>query len=231
MVFATTRNSSRRTSNQRLLAAAGGLFCVALIVVAVALHPRETTEEKAETSDGLTKVSNKSQTPWNLALGNVVTVAPDLGLTVKGLKDVKLEPARLAAILDSQLTSLRDIYRAQSEKQPTLLGALLLEIVVGDQGRVTQVRELNSRIVDAEFRKLVLAEVNNWNFKDTLPDGVTIHCPLLFVREGMEMTTLVQWGKNLGSFENRPAPRAPAAAPAQAPAPTALKPQAETAQN
>lgn len=237
MVFVSARNDSRRASNQRLLAAAGGVFCIALIIVAVVLHPREPQEEKAEAtpSDGMAKVPNKTNSPWSLALGNVVTIAPDLGLTIKGLKAGKVDSSRLAAILESQLTPLRDIYRTQSEKQPTLLGALLLEIVIGDEGRVTQVKELHARIADAEFRKLVLAEVKNWNFKDTLPDGATIQCPLLFVREGMEVTTLVKWEKNLGLFESKAGVHAPT--PPAKPAPAVLapaaaaKPAAEQAQN
>lgn len=224
MVFAPTRNNHGRAGNQRLLAAAGGLFCVALIVVAVLLHPRDPKEETPQPSDGTAKVQNKSQSPWNLALGNVVAVAPDLGLAVKGPKDFKLDSSRLAAILDSQLGSLREVFRVESEKQPALMGALLLEVVIGDGGQVTQTKEVKSRVASSEFRKLVLAEVKNWNFKDVIPAGSTIHCPLLFVREGMEIATLTKWEKSLGLVAEKPyvAPASvlpkPQPEPAKAPA-------------
>lgn len=222
MVFASTGNNRGRAGNQRLLAAAGGLFCVALIVVAMFLHPSEPKEETPQATDGTVKVQNKSKSPWNLALGNVVAVAPELGLAVKGPKDLKLDSSRLAAIVDSQLGSLREVYRAESEKQPALMGALLLEIVVGDNGQVTQTKELKSRVANSEFRKLVLAEVKNWNFKDVVPAGSTVHCPLLFVREGMEIATLTKWEKSLGLFVEKPhaapvsVPPKPKAEPAKA---------------
>lgn len=232
MVFASAR-SNGRAGNQRLLAAAGGLFCVALIVVAVLLHPSDPKEETPRSPDGTLKVQNKSQSPWNLALGNVVAVAPDLGLAVKGQKDLKIDSSRLAAILDGQLGSLREIYRAESEKHPALMGALLLEIVVGDGGQVAQTKELKSRVANPEFRKLVLAEVKNWNFKDAVPDGSTIHCPLLFVREGMEIATLTKWEKSLGLFAEKPhpapvsVPPKPQVEPTQAQAAEPAKGQAE----
>lgn len=204
MVFAPTRNSNRRAGNQRFLAAAGGLFCLALIVVAMVLHPRDPKEEEAA-PQSVAKGKAKAQTPWNLALGNVVAVAPELGLTVKAQIDSKLDTSRLAAIVDSQLASLREIYRVESENQPALMGALMLEISVGNGGQVTQVREIKARLPNAEFRKTVLGEVKSWNFKDAVPDGATIHAPLLFVREGMEIATLTKWEKSLGLFAEKPA--------------------------
>lgn len=207
MVFASTRNNHRRASNQRLLAAAGGLFCVALIVLAMILHPREPEEQTVEPQGSR---QAKPPSPWNLALGNIVTVAPDLGLSIKNQAGGNLDSSRLATIVEGQLASLREIYRAESEKQPALMGALMLEIVVGDGGQVTQAKELKSRFANAEFRKLVLAEVKNWSFKDAVPGGATIHCPLLFVREGMEIATLTKWEKSLGFLaEKAPAAAAP----------------------
>jgi hypothetical protein len=70
-------------------------------------------------------------------------------------------------------------------------------------GDVIQVTEVGSHIPDGEFKKAVLAEAANWSFEDLVTDTVTIQCPLLFVREGMDITTLVEWEKTLRSMENK----------------------------
>jgi hypothetical protein len=130
-------------------------------------------------------------------------VAPELGLVIKNAKEINLDIGRVATLIDSQLTSVREIYRAEGEKQAALMGGLLVEFTVGHAGQVVQAREIASRISNAEFRRAIVAEVNNWNFNDAVPEGVTIQCPLLFVREGMEITTLVKWEKSLRLFEEK----------------------------
>jgi len=47
------------------------------------------------------------------------------------------------------------------------------------------------------------AEISRWSFQDVLADGATIQCPILFVREGMDITTLVQWEKALGQSSEK----------------------------
>jgi hypothetical protein len=66
------------------------------------------------------------------------------------------------------------------------------------------VKELSSRIPDGEFKKTVLAEASHWSFADVVDEPLTINCPLLFIREGMDITTLVQWEKSLVLLEDKP---------------------------
>ena len=205
---------------QTIMIVGGGIFCLALIVVALMMRPGEQADESPEPSK---EAAKKSQPTWNLALGNVVIVAPELGLTVKGAKNVKIDASRVATRIESQLGSLREFYRAESETHPSLMGGLLLELTLGPAGEVTQVKEISTRIANEEFRKSVIAAVKKWEFQDIETQGATILCPLLFVREGMDITTLVKWEKHLGSFDDKhllgavsaPLPAMPESAPAR----------------
>ena len=85
------------------------------------------------------------------------------------------------------------------------MGGMLLQLTVSPSGDVTNVKELVSRIADGEFKKAVLAEASKWTFPEIITDSTTITCPILFVREGMDITTIVQWEKTLGQFSEKSA--------------------------
>ena len=85
------------------------------------------------------------------------------------------------------------------------MGGMLLQLTVSPTGDVTNVKELVSRIADGEFKKAVLAEASKWTFPEIITDSTTITCPILFVREGMDITTIVQWEKTLGQFSEKSA--------------------------
>src|SRR4029077_18814318 len=99
----------------------------------------------------------------------------------------------------------RELYRQESEGDPSLMGGMLLQLTVNPSGDVTNVKELVSRITDSEFKKAVLAEVSKWTFAEMITEGATITCPLLFVREGMDITTIVQWERTLGQLSEKSA--------------------------
>jgi hypothetical protein len=147
-------------------------------------------------------------------------VAPELGLTTRP-KEFKIESSRLASVIESQLNSLRELYRAETEKHARIIGAVLVEFTVGEGGRVKRAEEIAARINNADFRQVVLAEVNKWNFDGVLPEGVSVRCPLLFIREGMEITTLTEWEKQLGLFEEKVSAPAATRATASPVSPTA----------
>jgi hypothetical protein len=230
--MASVSSNTRQVSvgKQIVMAVGGGLFCIALVVVAIMMRSGEPAKEGRVQNDSAIKDPGKrSLPPMNLALGNVVTVVPELGLTVKGNKGVKVETSRLATKIESQLASLREFYRSESETHPSLMGGLLLELAIGTSGDVLQVKEISTRITEAEFRKSVIAQVYNWEFQDFFPDGATILCPLLFVREGMDITTLVKWEKHLGLFEDKNllSRASPAAAAVMAPGSAPANPNVE----
>lgn len=150
----------------------------------------------------------------NLALGNMVFLAQDLGFSIKTAKETHFEANKIALRIESHLQRLRELYRQESGKNSTLVGSVLLQFEISPSGAVSQVRELSSRINDGEFKAAILAEVGKWSFVDIVPENLTVTCPLLFVREGMDITTLVSWEKSLATPGEKSAPIRSAGKPA-----------------
>jgi len=136
----------------------------------------------------------------NLALGNMVFLAQELGFSIKTAKDAPFEANKIALRIEGHLQRLREIYRQESGKNSTLVGSVLLQFEISPSGEVSQVKELSSRINDGKFKNAILAEVGKWTFADIVPENLTVTCPLLFVREGMDITTLVLWEKSLAAL-------------------------------
>jgi hypothetical protein len=139
----------------------------------------------------------------NVALGNMVFLAHDLGFSVRNAKD-SAEASRIAGRIESQLQEVREQYRQEVVKNPTLAGALTLQFNIAPSGEVSQVRELSSRLNDPDFKKAILAEVPKWSFAEMVDENLTVTCPLLFVHEGMDITTLVLWEKSLSNSGDKP---------------------------
>lgn len=153
----------------------------------------------------------------NLALGNMVVLAQELGFSVKSAQDAPVDGSKIARRIENHLQQLREIYRQESAANGALVGNVLLQFKISGAGEVSQVSELSARINDAPFKSAILAEVAKWSFVDIAPEPLTVTCPLLFVREGMDITTLVQWEK---SFANASANSQPVRH-AESPAPVA----------
>jgi cell division septation protein DedD len=138
----------------------------------------------------------------------MVFFSHDLGFTVKTVKDAAYDGTKIAVRIENQLQDLRELYRHESAKNPSLVGGMMLQFNVGPGGEVAQVKEVSSLITDSEFKKVVVAEVSKWSFAELVTEPLVVQCPLLFVREGMDITTLVQWEKALGHFNNNEKPTA-----------------------
>jgi hypothetical protein len=149
----------------------------------------------------------------NMALGNMVFFARDLGFHVKNGKDAGIDADRIAARIEGQLQEIRELYRQEIMKHPGLAGNLTVQFNIGTAGEVAQVRELASRLNDHNFKQAILAAVSKWSFGE-ISGPLLVTCPLLFVHEGMDITTLVQWEKTLGQAALESA--APARPPVQA---------------
>lgn len=141
----------------------------------------------------------------NVALGNMVFLAHDLGFSVRNAKDSAADASRIAGRIESQLQDIREQYRQEVIKNPTLAGSLTLQFNVAPSGEVSQVRELSSRLNDSDFNKAISAEVATWSFPEIVDENLTVTCPLLFVHEGMDITTLVLWEKSLSDSGDKPA--------------------------
>ncbi len=110
---------------------------------------------------------------------------------------------------------------------------MILQFSVTPAGQVSQVKEINSRLNDAEFKQTVAAETGKWTFAELVAEPVTVQIPLLFVEEGMDITTLVRWEsvlagapvKVVAAAKPETAQQAKAASPAPPPA-AAAKPAA-----
>jgi hypothetical protein len=150
----------------------------------------------------------------NMALGNMVFFARDLGFGVKSVKDNDGDANKIAARIEGQLQEIRELYRQEVVKNPALAGGLTLQFNVGPTGEVSQVRELSSRLNDGDFKQAVIAVVSKWSFGELSGDHLQVSCPLLFVHEGMDITTLVQWEKSLAQTAENATPTRPSTNPA-----------------
>jgi hypothetical protein len=201
-----SENRGRSGGRRAVIALASCVLGAALILMASQMGSKSVDKTSTTEEESSAKVQKKkTQRAWNIALGNVVVVAQDLGLNARALKGGQVEEAKIAARLESQLLGLRDFYRQESERESTLMGGMLLQLTVSPSGDVTNVKELVTRITDGEFKKAVLAEASKWTFPEIITDSTTITCPILFVREGMDITTIVQWEKTLGQFSEKSA--------------------------
>jgi len=142
----------------------------------------------------------------NLALGNMVFFAQDLGFSVRNIRDEAVNPAKIGARIEGELQGMRELFRGEIAKNPSLAGTMTFQFNVAPSGEVSQVREVASRINDGDFKKAVIAEGAKWSFPETVTEPVSVTCPLLFVHQGMDITTLVQWEKFVGQTGERSAP-------------------------
>jgi outer membrane biosynthesis protein TonB len=145
-------------------------------------------EASASANSAAVERRQKPVHAMNVALGNMVFLAHDLGFTVRNAKD-SAETSRIAGRIESQLQEVREQYRQEVVKNPTLAGSLTLQFNIAPSGEVSQVRELSSRLNDPAFKQAILAEVPKWSFAEMVEENLTVTCPLLFVHEGMDITT------------------------------------------
>lgn len=152
---------------------------------AVGPRPAEQTDRK------------RAVRAMNMALGDMVFFARDLGFGVEGVKEegeVNLD--KIAARIEGQLQEIRELYRQEIIKNSTLTGGLTLQLSIGPTGVVSQVRELSSRLKNDDFKQAVIAAASKWSFGEIVEEDLQVNCPLLFVHQGMDITTLVQWEKS-----------------------------------
>ena len=189
------------TNTRTIIALAGCAFGLALMVIGIGVG----LSSKDRVTSAVKEESSRKLPTWNIALGDLVILARDMGFDVQAGKDALVDEAKIAGRIESQLQSLRDLYREEISKNAALMGGVVLQLSINSSGEVTKVREIASRISDNDFRKAVIAGASTWTFDQLLSEESTIICPLLFVREGMDITTLIQWEKNLSQAGDRPA--------------------------
>jgi len=161
----------------------------------------------------LTPAASQTRKPvraMNFALGPMVFFARELDFAVKNSKGDPLDDNRIAARVESQMQGLRQLYRREIDKNPELVGSLILQINIDFSGQVHQVKEIKARLDDAEFRQIVADETRKWTFADVVSQPLTVQVPLLFVEEGMDITTLLRWESALRAAQGKVVPVAAA---------------------
>jgi len=180
----------------------GLVFCLVILGAAYFGLGTSNQSPKKEAIANV-KPTAQAQKPvqaMNLALGDMVFLAQDLGFSIRNHKDFPPESGKITLRLESHLQRVRELYRQETAKNPNLIGSVLLQFNVSPSGEVSQVKELSSRVSDVEFKKAIIAEVSKWSFAQVVSENLTVTCPLLFVREGMDITTLVLWEKSLAKL-------------------------------
>jgi hypothetical protein len=188
-------------NSRTVVALAGCAFGVGLVIVGLGVG----SSSKERVTSAVKEESSRKLPTWNIALGDLVILARDIGFDVEAGKKAIIDEAKVASRIESQLQTLRDLYRQETAKNPALMGGVVLQLNINSSGEVSKVRDIASRMSDNDFRKAVIAEASTWSFDQVLSEESTITCPLLFVREGMDVTTLIQWEKNLSQAGDRPA--------------------------
>jgi hypothetical protein len=158
----------------------------------------------AEARSAAPQTSKKPLRSMNVALGNMVFFAQDLGFAVKPAKDGFVDSSKVAARIESQLNGIRQLYRQEVTKTPGLAGAVMLQFDIAPSGEVSHVREIAPRLGDSDFRKAVAAEASSWSFTEIVTENLEVTCTLLFVHEGMDITTIVQWEKAVAQSSEQP---------------------------
>lgn len=187
------------TNTRTIIALVGCAFGLGLMVIGIGVG----SSSRDRVTSAVKEESAKKLPAWNIALGDLVILAREMGFNVQGGKEAPIDEAKVAGRIESQLQGLRDLYRQETSKNSALMGGLVLQLAVSSSGKVTKVREITSRISDNDFRTAVIADASTWSFDQVLSEESTIICPLLFVREGMDITTLIQWEKSLSQPGDR----------------------------
>ena len=112
-----SENRGRSGGRRTVIALASCAFGAVLILLASQMGSKSSDQTGTMEEESSVK-TQKKKTPraWNIALGNVVVVAQDLGLNAKAIKGGPIEEVKIAARLESQLQGLRDYYRQESER-------------------------------------------------------------------------------------------------------------------
>jgi hypothetical protein len=142
-------------NSRTAIALAGCAFGLGLIIFGLGAG----SSSKERVTSAVKEESSRKLPTWNIALGDLVILARDMGFDVQAGKDALIDEAKIAGRIESQLQNLRDLYRQEISKNSALMGGVVLQLSINSSGEVTKVREIASRISDNEFRKAVIAGV------------------------------------------------------------------------
>lgn len=196
----TSAQQDRSMSWKGVVGIAGCVIGLAVVYFGYGIGTEGPKKDAAAEAGPLTQVAGKRPVrAMNMALGNMVYFARDLGFSVRNTSGSEVDGTKIAARIESQLHSLRELYRQEIATKQTLAGSTVLQFRIAPSGEVSHVRESGGRMFDTEFKKLVALQAGAWSFAEIVSENLEVTCPLLFVHEGMDITTLIQWEKSLAS--------------------------------
>ena len=107
-------------NSRTVIALAGCAFGLGLIIVGLGVG----YSSKERVTSAVKEESSRKLPTWNIALGDLVILARDMGFDVQAGKDALIDEAKIAGRIESQLQTLRDLYRQEISKNSALMASL-----------------------------------------------------------------------------------------------------------
>ena len=89
-------NKGRSGIRRTMIALISCAFGAGLILFAVQLTSTSPDKNATAGKESSAEAKKKTQRAWNIALGNVVVIAPDLGLSAKSLKGGQVDNSKIS---------------------------------------------------------------------------------------------------------------------------------------
>src|SRR5499425_3198595 len=115
MVATSSTNVRRLGAKGFAVAFASCAFGLVLMILVLRSNSQRDSMPEGKNSPAKENLK-KIQPAWNIALGNVVVIAPDLRFSVKGPKNAKIELSRINGKIEAQLLPVRELYRLESDR-------------------------------------------------------------------------------------------------------------------
>lgn len=109
----------------------------------------------------------------------------ELGIDEPGDVQGGLDREVIRRVILSHRAQIRYCYEKQLNKTPDLAGKVLVEFVIGGDGKVTQARAAENTLSDAEVSRCLVSKVRTWTFPQPKGGGVVVVTyPFLFKPAG-----------------------------------------------
>jgi hypothetical protein len=161
--------------------------------------------------------------------GSAVLAVDSFGLSIQAKKDSPATREVLERAAVEHLARLHRTYSRWADTNGDLMGSLLLKLTVDATGKVVNVDPVASHVTNTSFTKTVLDDVRKWKFPKAGVEAAEITVPLLFVPQGMDPDTVVQWERKLRSAQEDETPAADLRVAIEAPTILAVEKRAPTA--
>jgi Bacterial SH3 domain len=143
--------------------------------------------------------SNATASSGNTTISEADPPLSPLAVSANANEPDPISLKRVRSIVAGYVSSLRAAYSQARQKNPDLMGSLVIKITVDQGGTVIKAEDAGSRVSDSDFLETILGEVQKWRFPKTDAGTTEFTLPLLFVPEGMDRRTIVRWEKTVNA--------------------------------